>query len=293
MSMMGGGVRSPKDIGETVASYDEYEAAQKAVGKLIEAEVPAREISIVWAGLRAVEMITGRLGYGRAAWSGALNGAVLGLLFGAIYTLVTPQATLQLLVGFLLVGMALGMLMRLLTYRMVRRRRDYSSATSPVADHYEVAVQAAHIATARRVLGIEAQQRRTEPVRPSGPLPPPQYGIRLDPATNQPIPYPEAPPAEQAPAQPVVAPSPRTAPPGPVAAPAEPAAAPDQPAAPDAEPAAPGRPPAAPEQPAPAPEQDAVPGRAAPSAPEPAEAAPEAPADATEQAEREAARRES
>lgn len=192
MSMMGGGVRSPKDVGETVASYDEYDAAQKAVGKLIEAEVPAREISIVWAGLRAVEMITGRLGYGRAAWSGALNGAMLGLLFGAVYTLVTPEATLQLLVGFLLVGMALGMLMRLLSYRMVRRRRDYSSATSPVADHYEVAVKAAHMATARRVLGVEAQAHRAEPVRPSGPLPPPQYGVRIDPATNQPISYPPA-----------------------------------------------------------------------------------------------------
>ncbi|MGO1848261.1 general stress protein [Microbacterium sp. JB110] len=195
MSMLGGNVRSPKNVGETVAKYDEYEAAQKAVGKLIEAEVPAREISIVWAGLRAVEMITGRLGYGRAAWSGALNGAILGLLFGAIYTLLSPEATLQLLVGFMLVGMALGMVMQLLSYRIVRRRREYMSATSPVADHYEIAVQQEHAATARRVLGQPGQERRAP--QPTGPLPPPQYGIRIDPATNSPVPNPTDPSAAE------------------------------------------------------------------------------------------------
>jgi len=192
MSMMGLNLPS-KDAGETVASYAEYETAQKAVSRLIEAEIPAREISIVWADLRLVESVTGRLGYGRAAWSGALNGAMLGLLFGAVYTLLSPEASLQLLLGFMLVGTALGMVMRLLSYRMVRGRRDYSSATRPVADHYEIAVQSAHAGKARGVLG---QQRvaPTQPVRPSGPLPPPQYGVRIDPATGRPV-IPQAAPA--------------------------------------------------------------------------------------------------
>lgn len=190
MSMIGPNAKA-QDIGETVASYQEYEAAQKAVSKLIEAEIPAREISIVWAGLRLVENVTGRLGYGRAAWSGALNGAMLGLLFGAVFTLLSPEASLQLLLGFMLVGTALGMVMRLLSYRMVRGRRDYSSATRPVADHYEVAVQQTNAGKARGVLG---QQRTapTQPVRPAGPLPPPQFGVRVDPATGKPIPNPTA-----------------------------------------------------------------------------------------------------
>ncbi len=183
--MMGGIPRTPQNVGETIATYAEYEAAQKAVTKLIESEVPARQISIVWANLRAVEMVTGRLGYGRAARSGAHNGAMLGLLFGAIYTLLSPEASLQLLLGCMLVGTALGMVMQLLSYRMVRRRRDYSSTTQPVADHYEVAVAAEHASTARRILG--QQPRTREVVRPSGPLPPPQFGIRIDPETNRPV----------------------------------------------------------------------------------------------------------
>lgn len=189
MSMMGGARRTPQNVGQTVARYAEYEGAQKAVSKLIEADIPAREISIVWAGLRAVEMVTGKLGYARAAWSGALNGAMLGLMFGAVYTLVTPAVPIQLLVGCLLVGTAIGMIMQLMSYSLVRRRRDYSSITQPVADHYEIAVAGSHVATARRVLG------QTEPSRPaavpSGPLPPPKYGVRID---DQP-----APPAAAAP----------------------------------------------------------------------------------------------
>jgi len=236
-----------KDVGETVASYAEYEAAQKAVSKLIEAEIPAREISIVWADLRLVESVTGRLGYGRAAWSGALNGAMLGLLFGAVYTLLSPEASLQLLLGFMLVGTALGMVMRLLSYRMVRGRRDYSSATRPVADHYEIAVQSAHAGKARGVLG---QQRvaPTQPVRPSGPLPPPQYGVRIDPATGRPVTpqaAPAAPPAPSPEADSAAAPAaPASTEPDDQAAPAEsapaapPASAPPLPERPAAEAAA-------------------------------------------------------
>lgn len=219
MSMMGGrDIRTPQDVGETVAQYPDYTAAQKAVGALIEADIPAREISIVWAGLRAVEMITGRLGYARAAWSGALNGAILGLLFGAVYTLVSPELSIQVLLGCMLVGTALGMVMQLTSYALVRRRREFSSVTQPVADHYDVAVAGTHVATARRALAQRGMPGRVvsggqaqEPATASQPgaaqtsatLPPPRYGVRVDPATNKPVtsqPVPEQPasaPAEE------------------------------------------------------------------------------------------------
>lgn len=211
MSMMGGrDIRTPQNVGETVAQYPDYSAAQKAVGALIEADIPAREISIVWAGLRAVEMITGRLGYARAAWSGALNGAILGLLFGAVYMLVAPELSIQVLLGCMLVGTALGMVMQLTSYAVVRRRREFSSVTQPVADHYEIAVAGSHVSTARRVLAQRGMAGRP-PAGASGPasvatppqapetLPPPRYGVRIDPATNRPVPPAAAapePPAE-------------------------------------------------------------------------------------------------
>jgi len=252
MSMMGGVGRTPQNVGETVARYRDYEAAQKAVSRLIEADIPAREISIVWAGLKAVEMVTGRMGWARAAWSGALNGAFLGLMFGAIFTLLSPTLEITVLLGFLLVGVAIGMLMQLLGYGLTRRRRDYTSITAPIADHYEIAVSGSHVASARRILGggdgsggAAASAPVARPVPPAD-LEPPRYGIRI-----QDVQRPAAPSVDPAPAAPSAPPA--AAPTAAPTAPAAPAAAPPAPAAPaDPEPpAAPAWAPT-PEDPAPA-----------------------------------------
>ena len=48
MSMIGGRVPQGRDeVGQAVASFPTYEAAQKAVSTLIAAEIPARDIAIV------------------------------------------------------------------------------------------------------------------------------------------------------------------------------------------------------------------------------------------------------
>ncbi len=157
MSMMGG--RLPQGLGEVgtkVASYPTYEAAQKTVSRLIAGEVPARDIAIVGLGLRSIEKVTGRLGYAAAARSGAINGVLLGLLFSAILVIGTPSVPIQAFVGVVFVGIAIGMLMSIVTYSLVRRRRDFASVMQVVADHYEVTVAAASIHRARQVLGSGA-----------------------------------------------------------------------------------------------------------------------------------------
>ena len=152
--MMGGRfAQGPDDVGQSVADYPSYERAQKAVSTLIAADVPARQIAIVGKGLRSVERVTGRLGYAAAARSGAVNGVLLGLLFSAILVIGTPSVPIQAFVGVLFVGIAIGMLMSLITYSIVRRRRDFASVTQVVADHYEVTVAAGNSARARQILG--------------------------------------------------------------------------------------------------------------------------------------------
>jgi len=216
--MMGG---TPREHGEKIAEFTTYEGAQKAVSKLISSDVPARDIAVVGRGLRSVETITGRLGYAAAARTGAINGILLGLLFSAIFVLGTPDAAIQLFIGVMLVGIALGMLMSIITYSLVRRRRDYTSVTQVIADHYEVTVLPRSIHRAREVVGhTVARAARPEPVDLSTP---PQYGERIDPATL---------PAPTGPAQ--AGPEP--------ASPAQPAAEPTSPARPGAEPRDPGAP---------------------------------------------------
>jgi hypothetical protein len=208
MSMMNRPARA-NDLGEMVASSHDYEVAQKTVSKLIEGDVPARDIAIVGQGVRTVERVTGRLGYAAAARSGAVNGVLIGLVLSAIMLFGNPKAEISLFLGFILVGVALGMIMSLVTYSIVRRRRDFASMTQMLADHYEVRVQTASLAKARQVLGSE----RVAAPRPTVDLSkPPQFGER--------IPAPGAVPA------------PAPAPPAP--APAPPAPAPEPPAAPDA-----------------------------------------------------------
>ncbi|WP_396652253.1 general stress protein [Microbacterium paludicola] len=189
-------------VGETVTTVRDYEAAQKAVSTLISAEVPARDIAIVGQGVRTIERVTGRLGYAAAARSGAINGVLIGLLLSAILVIGNPDAPIQLFVGFVFIGVALGMILSLVTYAIVRRRRDFASVTQLAADHYDVTVMAASLAKARDALGVSA---RTKVVRPPADLTePPRYGERIAPGTD---------PAAQTPAGHTI--PPRPAAPGP------------------------------------------------------------------------------
>lgn len=185
--MLGG---IPQEHGEKIADFATYPAAQKAVSQLVEADIPARDIAIVGHGLRSVETVTGRLGYAAAARSGAVNGILLGLLFSAIFVLGTPNAAIQLFIGVMLVGIALGMLMSIITYSIVRRRRDYTSITQVLADRYEVTVLPRSIHRAREVVGrtVAPAAAHRSPATPApAPVPapdtsaPPQYGERVDP----------------------------------------------------------------------------------------------------------------
>ncbi|MFJ6652046.1 general stress protein [Microbacterium sp. NPDC091313] len=207
MSMLGGRVPAGQEaVGETVAAYPTYEGAQKAVSALIAAEVPARDIAIVGQGLRSVERVTGRLGYATAARSGAVNGLLLGLLFSFIFVLGMPTAQISVFLGVLLVGVAVGMILSLVTYAIVRRRRDFASVMQVTADHYEVCVVAASLAKARQTLGPSAPAAAA-PARPAATSDddaPPRYGERL-PAPGSAAP--ERPPLPPRPAPPTEAPA--------------------------------------------------------------------------------------
>lgn len=199
------------EVGEMVASMRDYEAAQKAVSTLIAGEVPARDIAIVGQSVRTIERVTGRLGYAAAARSGAINGVLIGLFLSAIMLFGNPEAPISLFLGFIFIGVALGMIMSLVTYSIVRRRRDFASVTQMAADHYEVFVQPSSLAKARQLLGSARPAPTRAPVDLSEP---PRYGERV-PQGGVPAPGTQPPAAAPAPASD----------PASSAAPAEPAAA--------------------------------------------------------------------
>lgn len=199
-----------RDEGEIVASTRDYEGAQKTVSKLIAQEVPARDIAIVGQSVRTVERVTGRLGYAAAARSGAINGVLIGLFLSAILVIGNPEVPIQLFVGFVFIGVALGMILSLVTYAIVRRRRDFASVTQFAADHYEVRVQAASLAKARQALGAVRPATTRPPVDLDEP---PRYGERITPGSGEgqaQAPAPPAAPTDQTPpdTEPAVPPRP-------------------------------------------------------------------------------------
>lgn len=187
------------EVGEVVTAVGDYAAAQKTVSQLIAAEVPAREIAIVGQGVRTIERVTGRLGYASAARGGAINGMLIGLFLSALLVIGNPEAPMQLFVGFLLIGVALGLLLSLVTYAIVRRRRDFASVTQIAAERYEVTVMPASLAKARQALG----HVRAVPKPVVDLSEPPRYGERVpagvDPASVALRPEPAAAPGEPAP----------------------------------------------------------------------------------------------
>jgi hypothetical protein len=128
----------------TVASYDNYLDAQKAVDFLSDSGFPVERVAIVGHGLRYVEQIAGRLTTGRAALMGASEGAFLGAMFGLLFGLIftiRPNPVLPLLVLYgIVAGAIFGATIRALTHAMFRGTRDFASIAGMQAERYEIQV---------------------------------------------------------------------------------------------------------------------------------------------------------
>jgi Heat induced stress protein YflT domain len=137
----------------TVARYDDYEAAQAAVDRLSDDGFPVASLSIVGNGLRLVERVTGRLTKAKAAASGAASGAWFGVLIGLLLTMFTTgNAVLSLLAAGVLFGAAWGALFGFLAHAATRGRRDFSAVRSLAAQNYDLIATPNEVDRARFML---------------------------------------------------------------------------------------------------------------------------------------------
>ncbi len=124
----------------TIATYQTYPEAQRAVDYLSDQNFPVEHIAIVGEGVRLVEQITGRVNYWKAAYNGALNGAVAGIIVGFIVGLfnwVAPFASALALAAWgFLIGLIVGAIVGVIVYALSRGRRDFSSVSTIQVDHY-------------------------------------------------------------------------------------------------------------------------------------------------------------
>ena len=141
------------DFPQSLAVYDKYEDAQKAVDFLSDHEFPVQNCMIVGTELKQVERITGRLTNGRVAALGAISGVWLGLFVGLIFSFFGKDSqVVPMIASTALLGAAFGAAWALAGYLATRGQRDFSSVSAVVATRYEVLVEHKHLAAAQELL---------------------------------------------------------------------------------------------------------------------------------------------
>jgi hypothetical protein len=138
---------------QSLALYEKYADAQKAVDFLSDNEFPVQNCMIVGTELKQVERITGRLTTGKVAAAGLLSGVWMGIFVGLLLGIFADGAWLGILVVSAAFGALFGVLWGLAGYWATRGRRDFSSVTAVVATKYEVLVEHKHLGRARELLG--------------------------------------------------------------------------------------------------------------------------------------------
>ena len=150
----------------TVARFEKYESAQRAVDRLSDDGFPVEKLDIVGSGLRLVERVTGWLIRGRAAAAGAPSGLWAGLLLGILLGLFTSGHSFLAVAA---TGAALGVLwgadFGYVGHARTRGQRDFSSVRQLVAAHYDLIAREATVDRARTILGAAGLLPQTEPAR--------------------------------------------------------------------------------------------------------------------------------
>lgn len=158
--------------GEAVENYSSYAEAQNAVDTLARADFPVKQLAIIGNDLKSVEVVTGKMSYGRAALGGAASGAWLGLFLGLILFIFSPtNASMPVIGAALLIGAGFGMLFGIVSYSVKRKRRDFSSVMQLIAVSYTVQAPSELVHRARNILRGEVAP--SAPVVPAAPVAPP------------------------------------------------------------------------------------------------------------------------
>jgi uncharacterized membrane protein len=159
---------TPRTSRRTVATFDSYPAAERAVDYLADQKFPVERVSIVGRDLKLVEQVLGRMTTMRAVLNGAASGALAGALIGWLFTVFdwTDPIVARgwLILDGLWFGAVVGALFGLLSHLLTRGRRDFASIGGLQADHYDVLVDDAVADEAERLLArLPAASKLDEP----------------------------------------------------------------------------------------------------------------------------------
>ncbi|MCW2677224.1 MAG: uncharacterized protein JWR70_2264 [Modestobacter sp.] len=140
--------------GVQVATYSDYQQAQRAVDFLSDQKFPVENVTIVGSDLRLIEKVTGRLTWARAIGAGAASGAWFGLFVGLLLGIFAVNGTswiASVLTG-LVIGLVFGAIFGAVGYGATQGRRDFTSTNEVVASRYDVMCNPQYAEEARTLL---------------------------------------------------------------------------------------------------------------------------------------------
>lgn len=136
----------------TVAAYDSYPAAQRAVDLLSDRRFPVDRVAIVGNDVHLVEQVVRRLTVARAALAGAGTGAWIGLLIGVLVSAFAVDGWLPVTASGVVLGAVWGAVFGAIAHATTGGRRDFASVSGLRASEYAVVVDAAHAEHAIHIL---------------------------------------------------------------------------------------------------------------------------------------------
>ena len=154
--MLGSGIpmlNTVSAVWNTVARFDDYESAQRAVDRLSDDGFPVEQLDIVGSDLQMVERVTGRLTKWRAAAAGAVSGMWAGLLIGILFGLFTTgHAWLAVVAVGIGLGVLWGAVFGFAAHLATRGERDFSSLRGISAARYDLIAREGGTERARAAL---------------------------------------------------------------------------------------------------------------------------------------------
>jgi hypothetical protein len=151
--------------GEVLAQFSNYREAVKTVEQLVENGFPPSLISIIGSDLKTVEVLKGKLGYGRVALSGAVTGSWIGLFFGLLFgaTSAAEQVVITNLMAGIVIGAGVGMLINVIRFSMTKNKRSFISGQSVVAKKYDLVVPMGSLSDAKKAMKVSSGKTSKKP----------------------------------------------------------------------------------------------------------------------------------
>lgn len=144
-----------------LAEYGRYADAQQAVDRLSDEGFAMSGVTIVWAGLRHIEHVTGRRTVATAARDGLLSGAWFGLIIGILFASFADSSTslVATAITYSIVGALTVATFQALQHWGRRGTRDFATVGRMDALSYEVWVESPLLAQAQQILGVSSTRR--------------------------------------------------------------------------------------------------------------------------------------